>query len=121
VLSSNAHGASTVYRATFTTSSTGALADFTSRIYLAASAGTTFSSSPLSMFDLTTGDGLPGGYLFQSVGPSTVSLAGGDGVPAGHTIEVTIGATNPAAGSYQLQIWTDSDTVPVLTPVYAIS
>ena len=128
ILSTTAAGATDVtYSASFTTSSTGALAPYYSTITLAAPAGTDFSPSSYTIEDLTTGTQCGFYNAVTSNGGATVTLsdAGSCGtIAGGHTVVVTASdVSNPATTSTGdvITVSTSSDTVSAQTNTYAIT
>ena len=125
-LSTTAAGATNVtYTASFTTSSTGALAPYYSTITLAAPAGTVFSSSgSYTIEDVTTGTQCGEYYSpVTSNGGATVTVSSYCTIAAGDTVLVTISdVSNPATASTGdvVVVSTSSDTASADTDTYTI-
>ncbi len=126
-LSTTAAGATNVtYTASFTTSSTGALAPYYSTITLAAPTGTNFTSSSFTIEDITTATQC-GFYTYGlSNGGATVTLSpyGYCGtIAGGDTVLITAtSVSNPATASTGdvVVVTTSSDTEPAQTNTYSI-
>ena len=127
-LSTTAAGATNVtYTASFTTSSTGALAPYYSTITLAAPTGTNFGSSSFTIEDLTTGTNcaLENSATSNNGATATVSPYSYCGtIAAGDAVLVTASdVTNPgtATTGETVTVSTSSDSVSATTNAYAIT
>lgn len=112
------------YTATFTTSSTGGMSGLWpgGTVTLTAPAGTDFADAPgyASLWDETTGQPVPGGYLSEDGSSFTFGLR--YPVAAGQTLQLQIGGvTNPGPGSYTLTVQTGSDVLAATSQTYRIA
>ena len=113
-LSTSARGVPhSTYTVSFTTSSTGALADSLGTITLAAPSGTVIPDREVTMVDLTADSTLS--TFSPGTSGSTVTYTVASPVPAGHRIRmVIVGVTNPTTGG-PIKVSTSSDTVTANT------